>query len=280
MLTTRVLTRSLGLQQDEHNSGVPLKASTGETREDLQRLICSWFLGSLNTNHDEPYDGPVRDMELSALQLIEYALPDLHDWDYPVLLYMDLINHDLYGGSVRGFMHFDPARSSSDCFVIVSLATIYQIFLRFIQRTLEPWSTPSLLITDEQLSHIPNYEGLSLRIVVLMVEWQTFHICTKENQRQYSKLLLDSLLTGRSLTSEEKATLKANGNPVAITSMGLTSYLISELGHISGLPMHPWSAWLVQDVSKHDKHNDLQAQVDEESRQSLRKTIEEISHDL
>ncbi|KAI1068720.1 hypothetical protein LB507_006259 [Fusarium sp. FIESC RH6] len=275
-LTKQVLIRLRGSEDEESSKGIPLKASTRETREDLRRLVCSWFLGSLSTSCDKQYSETTRNEELAVLQLIQLTLPTVEDWNQSVLLYLK------YDGSMRGFMHFDPERHSTDCCVVVSLATVYQIFLRFIRRSTTNFQpTGGLSITDEQLPSILSRGELSLRTLLIGEDERSFHLCRKENEPQDSELFLDSLLTGRCLMAEELATVKGRkGSLVAKGNTELMHYLISDLDHGPGLLIHPWSSWLVYDVSEHDKAEDLDAQVDEKSRASFRKVLEEISQDL
>ncbi|CAG7557391.1 unnamed protein product [Fusarium equiseti] len=281
-LTYQVLTRLLRLQEDECNGYVFQKASTGETRHDLQLLVCSWFLGTIDTESYEKCDDVVRNLDLEVLQLIKLTLPTPEDWDQSVLLFLRSKTNQ-----AKGFMHFDPGRTEwCDSFVLVNLVTIYQIFLGFVQRSVsESQSVQRTPITAERLPDIWNRKELSLRIVLIMGDRYIAHICREENQHQDSQLLLDSLLTGRHLTAEEIATVKGRKGRVVVRdyeskSCSVASYLIAELGHISGLPMHPWSAWLVDDVSEHGEAEDLHVQVDEKSRELLKEIIEEVSQDL
>lgn len=279
ILTRKVLIRLLRLQEDGFNGNIPLKASSGETREDLKCLVCSWFLGSLKMGNYGQYDDSVRKLELEVLQLIGLALSRPEDWGQSVLLSLQYFSNS---ATVRGFMHCAFGDKWCDFYVVVNLVTIYQIFLRFLQRSaLSLHSAHGISITNEQLSNFPNGMELSLRIVLIMKGAPIGQICRNEFQHQDSQLLLDSLLTGRCLTDQETAAVKGRGgNLVAYGREGVLSYLISQLGHVPGLLMHPWSAWFVYDVSEHDGAEDLDAQVDEKSRESFRKVIEEISQDL
>ncbi|RFN54254.1 hypothetical protein FIE12Z_1380 [Fusarium flagelliforme] len=270
-LTKQVLIRLLGLQDEHCSGGMPLKASTGETREDLQRLVCSWFLGTLNTSSDGRYSETARKLDLAVLQLIRLTLPDLEDWNQSVLLYLSCCD-----GKAQGFMHFDPPRSYYDFFVVVNHATIYEMFRRNIRLgPAAPQSTPEIMIADEQLPQIPNGAEPSLCIVTRGEELSS-HSCQHEDQRQDSELLLNSLLTGRCLTAKEIANVKGRKR----NKIGPYTALITELGHVPGLPMYPWSSWLVFDVSGDNEDEDSQVQVDEKSRESFRKVIEEMSRDF
>jgi hypothetical protein len=243
----------------------------------LQRLVCSWFLGSLNTNDDERYDKTVRGLELEVLQLIEVALPSLEDWNQSVLLQRD-------NKGVRGFMYLVNGQPEDGFIVVVSLATVHQIFLRFVQpSTVASQSIQGTSLAEEQLPVVPNGVELSLRIVLITNGERigSYHMCEEAHQQQCSELLLNYLLTGHCLTAEEIAVVeRLKGNPVTDARWGLTSYLISELGHIPGLPMHPWSAWLVYDLSGRDGDGELLTQANEKSRENVKKVIDEISQDL
>ncbi|KAJ4138498.1 hypothetical protein NW768_002333 [Fusarium equiseti] len=313
-----VLTRLLKLQEDERSGRIHTKASTGETGEHLQRLVCIWFLGSFDSKdyeEDSVCDETVTKSELAILQLIKLALPSPDGWDQLVLLCV----HD--DRRTSGFMYFSSITVRPEAFVVVSLATVYEMFLRSIRgfiatshyawelvqglptRSLvgnlvdtNPWtkssqSTRGTSISHEQLPGNRNEAELSLRTVMIRVReedgfdgfFSSYHHCKIEKQFEVSEPLLDSLLNGRCLTAEEIETVRGGiGKAVAkcYKVKDVLSYLISELGHIPGLPMHPWSAWLVYDLSGHDGDGELRAQVDEKSRESFKKAIDEQSQDL
>ena len=278
-LTEQILSRLLELQEDDSKGIMLQKPFTREMRENLQRLVCSWYLGSINTIHYEQFDDTIRRSDLVVLQLIQLALPRLEDWDQSVLLSLKSDNK-----GIQGFMYFENRNHMDldEFYVVVNLVTAYQIFLQFLRRNgVTPQTTQGMSITNEQLPHAASETELSLRIVALKSDIGGFASCGTEKQHQDSELLLNALLTGRCLTADEITSIKAESRWVNENYRNLASYLITELGRIPGLPMHPWTAWLVFDVSEHDGgEEDLHAQVDEKSRESLRKVIEEVSRDL
>lgn len=276
-LTKQVLTRLLKLQEDGSSGDLPPMAFTEGTREHLQRLVCSWFLGSLNTKDYDRHDEAVRRLELEVLQLIELALPSPEDWNQSVLLQRD-------NKGVRGFMYLVNGQPEDGFVVVANLATVHQIFLRFVQSSAATTqSIQGTSLTEEQLPAVLNSTELSLRIVLIAngEGRGAYHMCEEAHQQQCSELLLNYLVTGRCLTEEEITTVeRQRGDPVPEARWGLTSYLISKLGHIPGLPMHPWSAWLVYDPSGYNGDRDLRTQVHGKSREMFKKVIDEISQDL
>lgn len=278
-LTKQILSRLLALREDKDKRDGLLKASTGESPEVLQRLVCSWYLGTLPSLADRPYDTEARNVFPEILHLIKLALPQLSDWTQCVLL--GLWRRKDGSLAMRGSVVSDGLQWLYKLFVVVNLATAYQIVLDSIQHTVAALqSTHGYLTTDKNLPQIPDGVPLFLRIVAIkdgdsLSDWHTFN---EEAQYQASKLVLHSILTSQGPTSEEWAIIKnGKGNQIGINESDYLEYLISELGHIPGLPMHPWSTWLVGDASRNEEDEDSLDQVDERSQQSFRDLVKQIS---
>ncbi|KAH7183325.1 uncharacterized protein B0J16DRAFT_416409 [Fusarium flagelliforme] len=208
-LTKQALTRLLVLQNDGCRGDMHIKASTGESREDMQRLVCSWFLSSIDTDIYNKHDQDVEESVLSALYLIKLSLPGPEYWDQPVLLSIRFQD-----AAARGFMHFHTSEFSYyDCFSVGSLATVYQLFLCFVRRiTVEAQSAKVTAVLDEKMFDPPNGSKPSLRIVILQHKAGCYTVGPdyqhkKEKQVEASELILNSLITGRNLTKDDLAFL-------------------------------------------------------------------------
>ncbi|OBS22751.1 hypothetical protein FPOA_09080 [Fusarium poae] len=101
-LTKQILARLLGLKEEDEKD-IPLKAVTGETREDLQRLACSWFLGIWIGFNCDPLEKEVKTSVREILHLVTLSLPTVQDWNESMLLFLERTNDTL---TIRGFISF------------------------------------------------------------------------------------------------------------------------------------------------------------------------------
>jgi len=214
------------------------------------------------------------------LYLIKLSLPGPEYWDQPVLFSIRFQDAE-----ARGFMHFHTSEFSYyDCFSVGSLATVYQLFLCFVRRiTVETQSSQVTAVLDEKIFRPPNGSKPSLRIVILQHKAGCYTVGpdyqhNKEKQVEASELILNSLITGRNLTKDDLAFLYGlKGDAIAHDVRVFLRYIITELAQSSGLPTHPWSRWLVEDVPVQTQVKSPHAKVDERSRDALKEVIYKIS---
>ncbi|XEV07202.1 hypothetical protein FSHL1_012489 [Fusarium sambucinum] len=110
-LTKLILSRLLSLKEEAEETML-LKAVTGETTEDLQRLVCSWFLSIWIGFNSDQKDKGIKTSVDEILHLITLSLPTMEDWNESILLFFSRDTDNFsgqYSGPLSFFSQIGPA---------------------------------------------------------------------------------------------------------------------------------------------------------------------------
>jgi hypothetical protein len=91
----------------------------------------------------------------------------------------------------------------------------------------------------------------------------------KEDEDKVSASLLHLLLTGSRITEEMVNVEGQERRKVARTGAEVFRYLITKIGDTPGLPMHPWSSWLIGNVSENEESESPDSHADGRSQELL-----------
>ncbi|KAF5236292.1 hypothetical protein FAUST_6640 [Fusarium austroamericanum] len=252
-LTEQILTRLRVVSKVEKGM-VSLKAVTGESLEELQRLTCSWFLSNCVGFNYSLLDKEFKTLVRAILHQIALAFPVVEDWNQLILLIIDQENNSIL--SVSHQVNFHSFDYCSTCCFTINLATAFQIVLHSITfDTMDPRSNDS-----SYEPRLPEGATPSLRVMA------SYHkIQHRKNQGSYedegwldyaeeggdkvSESLLRSLLTGTRIEWEAILDEGQERREVASDKHELCYYLVARLGDTWGIPAHPWTWWFIADVS-------------------------------
>ncbi|CEI70524.1 unnamed protein product [Fusarium venenatum] len=110
-LTKLILSRLLSLKAEAEETML-LKAVTGETTEELQRLACSWFLGIWIGFNSDQKEKEIKTSVHEILHLVTLSLPTMEDWNESILLFLGRDTDDFsgqYSGPLSFFSQTGPA---------------------------------------------------------------------------------------------------------------------------------------------------------------------------
>ncbi|CAF3451860.1 unnamed protein product [Fusarium graminearum] len=245
-LTEQILTRLLGVSTLK--TGIAsLKAVTGESLEQLQRLTCSWFLSDWFVFDYNLLDKEFKTLVRAILYQVVLSLPVLEDWNQTILLLIDQQNSLL---SVCRQSNFHGRRPYPTCCFTINLATAFQIILHWITfDTMNPRSND-----NSYEPRLPEGATPSLRVMASYGRNQMVYAHTswleyaKEDGDKISESLLRSLLTGTRIEWEPIFD-KQERREVGSNKRELFDYLVAKFGDCQGIPAHPWTWWCIADVS-------------------------------
>ncbi|UZP43075.1 hypothetical protein NXS19_010891 [Fusarium pseudograminearum] len=279
-LTKKILSRLSSLGGEGHEAGT-LKALSGETREELQRLTCSWFLGicvGLDYDHlDEESKTSIREI----LHLITLSLTTAEEWNQPIMLFLHQESDNSF--KLRALSVFYRGDADPICFLTANLMTTFQVALCLVRHRdtecrLEEFPAwegqiPCLVERVDPLLHVVVSKKVKPTKTWDQFIWSDY---SKEDADEVSKALLHILLTGGPINPEMLHMEEQQREEVPQYGVELMRYLINKFGGTQGLLIHPWSSWIVRDADENEGIGRLDDHVDERSPQPMIELLHKI----
>ncbi|EYB23043.1 hypothetical protein FG05_30599 [Fusarium graminearum] len=279
-LTKQILICLLILEGEGHGAGI-LKAVSGETREELQRLTCSWFLGICVGLDYDHLDEESKTLIQQILHLITLSLTTEDEWNQPIMLFLHQESDNSF--KLRALSVFYRGDADPICFLTANLMTTFQVALRLNRRRDTACHTKEFPAWEEQIPHLSEGVDSLLQVVVSKTlnpkkTWDQFiwSNYSKEDADEVSKALLHTLLAGGPINPEMLHIEGQQKEEVARYGVEVMRYLINKFDGTPRLLVHPWSSWIVRDVNKYGETKSLDNQVDERSPQPLIELLDKI----